>query len=75
MARILIEYVSANAYEVIGYRDAYAPDLMLNGTLLRDEDGVLPPLDPERIGTKPADVPARAMAFIVYPDADAAACQ
>jgi len=50
-------------------------DLMLNGTLLRDEDGVLPPLDPERIGTRPADVPARAMAFIVYPDAAAPACQ
>lgn len=49
-------------------------DLMLNGTLLRDEDGVLPPLDPERLGGRPADVPARSMAFVVYPDADALAC-
>lgn len=50
-------------------------ELSLNGTVLRDEDGVLPPLEPARIGRGPADVPARAMAFIVYPDADAAACQ
>jgi heparanase 1 len=50
-------------------------DLILNGTLLRDEDGVLPPLEPERIGRRPADVPARNIAFIVYPEADAAACQ
>lgn len=50
-------------------------DLMLNGTRLRDEDGVLPPLAPARIGRGPADVPPLAMAFIVYPDADAPACQ
>jgi hypothetical protein len=50
-------------------------DLMLNGTLLRDDDGVLPPLEPETIGRRPADVPARSIAFIVYPEADAAACQ
>ncbi len=50
-------------------------DLMLNGTLLRDENGVLPPLDADGLGTSPADVPPRAMAFIVYPDADAPACQ
>jgi len=48
--------------------------LMLNGTVLRDDDGVLPPLDPQRVGTMPADIPARAMAFIVYPRADAPAC-
>jgi heparanase 1 len=50
-------------------------DLWLNGVLLRDEDGVLPALDSDPIGTRPVDIPARAMAFIVYPDADAAACQ
>ena len=50
-------------------------DLYLNGTLLRDDDGVLPPLDPESIGEGPVDVPPRGIAFIVYPDANAAACQ
>ena len=50
-------------------------DLILNGTLLRDDNGVLPPLDPTQIGRRPADIPPHAMAFIVYPNADAAACQ
>jgi heparanase 1 len=50
-------------------------DLYLNGVLLRDDDGVLPSLEPESIGDSPADVPARGIAFIVYPDAGAAACQ
>ena len=50
-------------------------DLILNGTLLRDDNGVLPPLDPSQIGRRPADIPPHAMAFIVYPNADAAACQ
>lgn len=50
-------------------------DLMLNGAVLRDEDGALPSLEPDRIGGRPVDIPPRSMAFIVYPDADAAACQ
>jgi hypothetical protein len=50
-------------------------DLMLNGTLLRDDNGVLPPLEPEEIGSRPADVPPRAIAFIVYPNANAPACR
>jgi len=50
-------------------------DLMLNGTLLRDDNGVLPPLEPVEIGSRPADVPPRAIAFIVYPNANAPACQ
>ncbi|MBW1831541.1 MAG: hypothetical protein JRG93_09020 [Deltaproteobacteria bacterium] len=50
-------------------------ELMLNGTLLRDENGVLPSLEPEQIGAKPADIPSHAMAFVVYPNANAAACQ
>lgn len=50
-------------------------DLMLNGTLLRDEDGVLPPLEPAQVGRGPADVPPRAMAFVVFPNADAPACR
>jgi heparanase 1 len=49
-------------------------DLMLNGTLLRDEDGTLPALAPARVGASPADVPPRAMAFVVYPNAGASAC-
>jgi len=48
---------------------------MLNGTLLRDEDGVIPALEPELVGDGPADVPALGIAFVVYPDADAAACR
>ena len=50
-------------------------DVMLNGTLLRDEDGTLPPLEPERVGVRPADLPPRSMGFIVYPNADAPACR
>jgi heparanase 1 len=49
-------------------------DLELNGTLLRDDNGVLPALDPKPIGNGPVDVPPRAMAFVVYPDAGASAC-
>jgi heparanase 1 len=50
-------------------------DLMLNGTVLRDDNGTLPVLDPDRIGNDPIDIPPRAMAFIVYPDAEAVACE
>jgi heparanase 1 len=50
-------------------------DLMLNGVVLRDEDGALPDLPPQSIGSRPADLPARSMAFVVFPDADAAACR
>ena len=50
-------------------------ELMLNGTVLRDADGVLPALEPELVGEGPVDVPARAMAFAVYPEADVAACR
>ena len=46
---------------------------MLNGTVLRDENGVLPPLEPDGIGVAPADIPPRATAFIVYPTANAPA--
>ena len=37
--------------------------------------GVLPAMDPDPIGARPVNIPARAMAFIVYPDANAQACQ
>ena len=50
-------------------------DLMLNGTLLRDDNGALPALTPARVGGAPVDVPPRAMAFVVYPNAGALACQ
>jgi hypothetical protein len=50
-------------------------DIALNGVVLRDEDGVLPTLAPQQIGKGPADLPPRTMAFIVFPDAEAAACQ
>jgi heparanase 1 len=50
-------------------------DLMLNGTVLRDDNGTLPVLDPDRVGNDPVDIPPRAMAFIVYPDAEAVACE
>ncbi|MGB5545177.1 MAG: hypothetical protein WBM74_01295 [Polyangiales bacterium] len=49
-------------------------DITLNGTILRDDDGVLPALEPVPIGQGPADLPPRSMAFVVYPDAAAAAC-
>jgi len=49
--------------------------LQLNGEVLRDADGTLPDLSPEALGTQPADLPPRSIAFVVYPDADAAACQ
>ena len=50
-------------------------DLALNGVILRDADGALPPLEPRQIGRSPADLPPRTMAFVVFPDAEAAACQ
>ena len=50
-------------------------DLSLNGTLLRDSDGVLPALAPAEIGLQQVDIPSHAMAFIVYPDAGAPACE
>jgi hypothetical protein len=50
-------------------------DLMLNGTVLRDDNGTLPVLDPDRVGNDPIDIPPRAMAFIVYPEAEAVACE
>jgi heparanase 1 len=49
--------------------------LMLNGVVLEDDDGILPDLSPSSIGARPVDLPARSMAFVVLPDADAAACQ
>ena len=49
-------------------------DILLNGTVLRDDNGVLPPLEP-KITDGPADIPPRAMAFVLYPFADAPACQ
>jgi len=42
--------------------------------VLRDDNGVLPPLEP-KITDGPADIPPRAMAFVLYPFADAPACQ
>jgi hypothetical protein len=48
---------------------------MLNGVVLEDDDGILPDLSPSSIGARPVDLPARSMAFVVLPDADAAACQ
>ncbi len=50
-------------------------DIALNGVVLHDDDGVLPALGPQQIGKGPADLPPRTMAFIVFPDAEAAACQ
>ncbi len=50
-------------------------DLMLNGMVLRDDNGILPELSPNRIGGRAADLPPRSMAFVVFPDADAASCQ
>ncbi|MFW2388401.1 MAG: hypothetical protein ACN4G0_08695 [Polyangiales bacterium] len=49
-------------------------DIMLNGTVLRDDDGALPLLEPQ-ITDGPADIPPRAMAFVLYPFADAPACR
>lgn len=75
--RIELEGVSNDGKELyVLTSDALdSTDLMLNGTLLRDDAGVLPPLEPEPVGSGPADVPARAIAFIVYPNASAPACQ
>jgi hypothetical protein len=75
--RIELEGVSNDGKELyVLTSDALdSTDLMLNGTLLRDDEGVLPPLQPEPVGSGPADVPARAIAFIVYPNANAPACQ
>jgi heparanase 1 len=50
-------------------------ELLLNGIVLDDDDGALPDLSPEPIGSRPADVPARSIAFVVFPDADAPACR
>jgi hypothetical protein len=50
-------------------------DIALNGVILRDADGALPALEPMRIGKGPADLPPHTMAFVVFPDAEAAACQ
>ncbi|MDH4282401.1 MAG: hypothetical protein OEV36_07090, partial [Myxococcales bacterium] len=50
-------------------------DLMLNGELLQDENGTLPALAPARLGNRPVELPPRSMAFVVYPAANAAACQ
>jgi heparanase 1 len=50
-------------------------ELMLNGVVLRDDDGALPELAPRMLGDAPVDIPARSMAFVVFPDADATACQ
>jgi len=50
-------------------------EIMLNGTVLLDDDGDLPELSPERIGTRPADLPPRSIAFVVFAGANAAACQ
>ncbi len=50
-------------------------DLMLNGVVLRDDNGTLPDLSPDSIGKRPADLPPRSIAFIVFPDAEAASCQ
>lgn len=49
-------------------------DIMLNGTVLRDDDGAVPSLEPH-ITDGPADVPPRAMAFVLYPFADVPACR
>ncbi len=49
-------------------------EIMLNGTVLRDDNGVLPPLEPE-ITDGPAVIPSRAMAFVLYPFANTPACQ
>jgi heparanase 1 len=75
--RIEVESLSNAGKEVyVLTSDALdSSDVMLNGTLLRDEDGALPPLEPERVGTRPADLPPRSMAFIVYPAANAPACR
>jgi heparanase 1 len=50
-------------------------DIMLNGAVLRDDNGVLPPLEPDVMDGGPLDIPPRAMAFILYPFENAPACQ
>lgn len=50
-------------------------ELRLNGVVLIDDDGALPDLSPRPIGNQPADLPPRSIAFVVFPDADAAACR
>jgi len=50
-------------------------ELMLNGVVLVDDEGVLPDLSPEHLGKRPADLPPRSLAFVVFPDADATACR
>ncbi|MFZ1866589.1 MAG: hypothetical protein WAU39_20380 [Polyangiales bacterium] len=50
-------------------------ELMLNGVVLVDDDGALPDLSPDSIGNRPADLPPRSIAFVVFPDAGAVACQ
>jgi len=50
-------------------------ELMLNGTVLKDDEGALPELSPNPIGSRPVDLPARSMAFVVFPNADAFACR
>lgn len=50
-------------------------DLRLNGVILRDDQGALPDLSAQSIGNGPADLPPRSMAFVVFPDANASACQ
>ena len=50
-------------------------EVMLNGTVLHDNEGVLPELSPEPIGNRPVDLPPRSIAFVVFPGANAAACQ
>jgi hypothetical protein len=50
-------------------------DIALNGVVLHDENGTPPALEPKRIGKGPADLPPRTIAFVIYPDAEAAACQ
>ena len=74
--RIEVDGISNSGKEVyVLTSDALtSSDLMLNGTPLRDENGTLPALDPARVGAAPADVPPRAMAFVVYPNAGASAC-
>ena len=50
-------------------------DIMLNGTVLRDDNGTLPLLEPVIMDGGALDIPPLAMAFILFPFENAAACR
>jgi len=74
--RLDVDSIGGNKELYVLTADALdSADLMLNGVVLRDDEGELPDLDPESLGGRPAELPPRSIAFVVYQDADAAACR